>query len=538
MTAVVRAILEWLAGGSALAALVSLLAIICALTFVFIYRRYLGILGADRRRPVERRAYDALRQTLVEGNLAIRLYAQWLTSFLRAVDHFFGDAGIPDRTLFPHAFRLRTPAPLWTAPSLDRCLLLALIYPVVAIFVIWAISGHVGPAEASLELKADLSAWRRGFAAAGFAFLIFALWQSIRTKGWKARAWIAGVSGAVVGGIFVFTTAALAAFAIAIAVAIAFIGPRTGAGVSSFALAGMAVFGTTLVVANPPSHSLDVAGDVLVGVALIVAIGLCITVIVLNQQAIQHQWEGVFLLLFFPTMSLACFGAPYLPLSPKYWGLLGPLLLFLGLLTLLNAPFVWASLGVTRALLRRGLELGGWWPYALGIVDAALAALIIAGLALTIVVGVQTFDALAKHGGDAPVLPLELLFSGIAVRPSAPEYWWIYALLLSTMIPSLVNLVIGGTSLIRGLPGLPLLLLRFVPARGAVPEFNRPWIAAVLTTQVAIGAALGIAAQALLVVGIMGYVMPFFGLELLDMARGVAAFNLPARAGQLFGVTL
>jgi hypothetical protein len=31
--------------------------------------------------------------------------------------------------------------------------------------------------------------------------------------------------------------------------------------------------------------------------------------------------------------------------------------------------------------------------------------------------------------------------------------------------------------------------------------------------------------------------MPFFGLELLDLARGVAGFNLPARVGQLFGVS-
>jgi hypothetical protein len=28
------------------------------------------------------------------------------------------------------------------------------------------------------------------------------------------------------------------------------------------------------------------------------------------------------------------------------------------------------------------------------------------------------------------------------------------------------------------------------------------------------------------------------GLELLDKARNVAAFNLPARVGQLFGVSL
>jgi hypothetical protein len=135
-------------------------------------------------------------------------------------------------------------------------------------------------------------------------------------------------------------------------------------------------------------------------------------------------------------------------------------------------------------------------------------------------------------------LPLDALFSGIAAHPSAPEYWWLYALLLSTMIPSLVNLVIGGTSLVRGLPGLPLLLLKFIPARGTVPKFDRAWIATVLTAQVAVGAALGIAAQVVLVVVIIGYVMPFFGLELLDIARDVAAFNLPARVGQLFGVNL
>jgi hypothetical protein len=29
-------------------------------------------------------------------------------------------------------------------------------------------------------------------------------------------------------------------------------------------------------------------------------------------------------------------------------------------------------------------------------------------------------------------------------RRNTPEYWWIYALLLSTMILSLINLVIGG----------------------------------------------------------------------------------------------
>jgi hypothetical protein len=67
------------------------------------------------------------------------------------------------------------------------------------------------------------------------------------------------------------------------------------------------------------------------------------------------------------------------------------------------------------------------------------------------------------------------------------------------MIPSLVNLVIGGTSLLRGLPGVPALLLRYIPERGGVLKWDRHWIATVLTAQVAAVAALGIAAQIFLV---------------------------------------
>jgi len=72
----------------------------------------------------------------------------------------------------------------------------------------------------------------------------------------------------------------------------------------------------------------------------------------------------------------------------------------------------------------------------------------------------------------------------------------------------------------------------------SLARWDRHWIATVLTAQVAVGAVLGIAAQAFLVWVIIGHVMPFFGLERLDMARDVADFNLPARVAQLFGVSL
>jgi hypothetical protein len=45
----------------------------------------------------------------------------------------------------------------------------------------------------------------------------------------------------------------------------------------------------------------------------------------------------------------------------------------------------------------------------LALADAALAAAIVEALALSMVVGIQTFDALAVYGGGAAALPLDPL---------------------------------------------------------------------------------------------------------------------------------
>jgi hypothetical protein len=58
----------------------------------------------------------------------------------------------------------------------------------------------------------------------------------------------------------------------------------------------------------------------------------------------------------------------------------------------------------------------------------------------------------------------------------------------------------------------------------------------VLTCQVFVGAFLGIAAQFGLAIGVIFYVLPWIGLELLDTARAVAEFDLPMRVlGLLWG---
>jgi hypothetical protein len=142
------------------------------------------------------------------------------------------------------------------------------------------------------------------------------------------------------------------------------------------------------------------------------------------------------------------------------------------------------------------------------------------------------FDDVRIYVPQLPPKPAPLL-DGIAARPEAPEYWWVYALLLSTMIPSLINLVIGGTALMRAVPGVSPLLLRFLPATGGVPSYNRAIIAAVLTLQAALGAVLGVAVQAVVAWGLIFHAMPAVGLGLLDLARRLARQDLPMRAIEL-----
>jgi hypothetical protein len=526
VAAIVVAALAWLSGrpltDPALVALAASVNLAGGVAFVVIYQRYAGILA--RRTPHARERYDALRRSLAAGGLAAGIYARRLTATLDAVDRFFGDAGMADRTLFPHAFGLRTPAPLWTAASFDRCLVLALVYPIAAVFTIWAISSHVGPAEHALQLPPDIPGWRRVVALAAFGAVAYPAWRFGRaSRGTAKKVW-GGVllSAVAVAVAFDFAVAFAFAGAVVVALAVAFYFTRAGvgAGASAFAVA------------------VALAGAVAGPVAFAVAAAIAVAVGVLDEKGRQGGWIGPFQAALLVVLAVACLAAAGALGQSEGWPIAGALLLFLGLLTVVNAPFDWASLGLTRALLRRGLELGAWWPYALALADGMIAAGIIALLTIVAVISVQAFDTLAVFSGGerAVLLPLNDLFDGIATKPAAAEFWWVYAMLLSTMIPSLLNLMIGGASLLRGIPWLTALLLNNMPDRRAPDALERTWMALLLTLQMFVGGLLGIAAQGVLAVVVIAWLLPVIGFDLLDVARGVADANLPAQVMGWFGL--
>jgi hypothetical protein len=612
--------LTWLTGASGYQAVAtSVLTVIggiSALTFSMMYQRYRGVLasgGAPRGSPA-RAAYDTLRESLSGENLVARIYVQRLRAFLDGMERFFGDVGMADRTLFPHFLGLKTSAPLWTAPAFERCLLLALIYPIVTIVLIWAISGHIGPAEAALHLPPGTSGLRRAAGMALICLSVFAWSRCYRVEGWvKKFVWfviaiasasaIAGVyaiavvigfavafavafAGAFAGAFgfavafagagavavtvtvavavtgagaitiaiagavavavafaFVFAGAFAGAFAFAFAVAVTFAAADTIAYVVAFAQAYASAFGgvsaaasgAALAVAFIVTFFVAFLGAFLDAFAFAGALALAFTgAFTLTSHLASGQQNWTFLIVLVAGMLALIIGIPALLASGPVWTTVGPLFLFIGLLTLINAPFDWVSLGLTRALLRRGLELGSWWPYFFALTDAALAAVIITFLAAAMVIGVQAFDAVTIHSGGEPVLPLRELFDGVAAHPSEPEYWWLYALLISSMIPSMLNLAIGGGAFMRGIPGLPSVVLGFLPAGKAVAPFDRAWIALVLTAQFFVGGGLGLAAQVVLSIGVIGYALPWLGFHILHVTRDLADLNLPERAWALF----
>lgn len=507
--------------GAPLVAVIGMAILLGVFAFGLAVLHYFGVLGAGSN-PTgtrERKDYDALRQRIVLGNWVAREYSHKLTIFLDALDNFLGDEGMASRSLFPHAFGLSKPAPLWTAASLDRCLLLALIYPVAAITLIWALSNEVGPAEGALGLKTT-DGLRRALIITAIGTCIFAYWRGTRTKGLRSMVWRGSVIGLAVVAAYAVAAAGPGLFTgihagagIGPAIAIAVAGG--GAGADAVAIAAACAFAFSIAVAGPAPFIYAI----IIPNAFLAASFVQTT----HQTAVRRERLGVFLAAFVLFMFVLCFAAAIALSSSYTWKDFGPLLLFLGLLTLLNGPFDWASLGLTRALMRRGLERERWWPYGYAAIDAVLTVLVTATLALTIVVSVQLFDDLAVYGGGERVLPpMREFLDAIRSNPGRPEYWWVYATLFSTTLPSLINLFLAGVSLARGVPGISSWLLDKIREGEAVPTYDRLLVAIVLSLQGLAGLAIALVAQGFFFWIIVWRGMPLLGVAILDLASFVA----------------
>lgn len=688
--------------------------------FAWLTWRYWDLLGgaAERQGSRERADYAALFVEIELGGAPAKVYREWLTTALDRLDVFFGDTQRNDKSWLARALGLETPGARWTAPAFDRCLLLALLYPVVTILLVWMWSGHVGVAERAIGLGTTLAddrlgGLRRLAVGLSFSALLYALrhasspgeplstrlrfgfaavalavafavaaagafadafaraGENIRDSGdfgilgvagVVAVATAGGVAGAVAGAVlegmfagvvvFAFAFSFPLAFAVSFAAGFALVVAAAGAGVvaaagvvaiafalpfaialvdarfdrrrtvdvpvadpgcsagcGALAVAGVGAatialafnlpggapasvgvgvvgavalfFGIAGVVSSALSSAVALAVNVaralnaagvaigavtgavayvvVVGVvgafggafagtsvgiffgvflfavagafAFAFAFGIAAAVAAALSYAVAASRLGRFLSLFFVLNLIAAFTSAWLLSSEGSWHEIGIMILLFGLLTLVNAPFDWFAIGLTRALLRRGLAPGGQGPYFYATIDAIVAVPVIALLAFVTVFAVQTFDDIAvlRVGPDARILPLDALFTGLETRPSDPEFWWVWLMLFSTLIPSAVNLCIAAASFIRGSPFLSTWILTRMQTPGPIRDSDRLLLAGALSAQIAGGfLATGVALY-LIGAWFLPIWLPILGGYLRDFSEVLEKVDVPTR---------
>lgn len=323
---------------------------------------------------------------------------------------------------------------------IQMTMLLAVAYPILALAGQWVAGspmllggGEVAPAGTG-RARGCVVVWLGGVAVAGAALV-----QTEKLQ----RPWLflAAIAGSVVwlfGGLslsFEFGVPAAVAVAGTVIGAVAGAGAGAGAGKFAFAFAVAGAFAFAFAFAGA------FAGAVTFAVAVAFAVGGAVAVAVLtveNRRGADGRLWAVWLL------AMGCgLAAVLLTRDAIIQPEIRMIIAFLGFLPILNALADFASVGLTRYLLRRGLA--GWGPkYAA--LDIMGGAVIFALLGCTTI---ALFHWLRPQDG-VPLLDLPGLFTGLAATPE--HYWWLFVMLVSTLIPTLLHGMIGTFTLLLHYP--------------------------------------------------------------------------------------
>jgi hypothetical protein len=353
----------------------------CLATMVvfFHFLRLFHVIGqGDSVDEIERKNYSKLRKVLRRGSFVAQLYRSISKKLLRCVDDFFQDGRLVSYG-WPLPI-LRRKAAIWTGPAFDRCILIAIIYPLSSLMVFWSIDGEVGQSQFVLRLPEIHDRWRLFILAVAAVSEIIAIWKIMTTRSWTSALW------AVTGGAWAMSLSIAAAGVPRVAVVFgsvalasgvtALVGSRvrnwralqrtTDSGTVSGLAAILAINAGCLVFSEVGKIDQYVAG----ALAGATTVFMMVLGTVLTKRWREENNALALCFLWLLALLLTLTVARQIEGLQETWGKAGPMLLFLAWLPLINAPFDWLSLGLTRLLMHRGIELKGWWPFLFALIDA------------------------------------------------------------------------------------------------------------------------------------------------------------------------
>jgi hypothetical protein len=254
---------------------------------------------------------------------------------------------------------------------------------------------------------------------------------------------VAGV-GFTVGG----------AVAVGTALAVSIVARVMGATAVAGAIASTFAISVAGAVASSVGLDNDIASDLVVVVTFVVAVTFPITFAIskISEKIAQRGCLGLFWTIFWPgILSIefqAITGASHANAGQNAFSLM----FLLGLIPVINTPFAWLSVAVTRTLLRRACVAGSaWWQMVLGLADVMVGLVLLLGLAIALTISLRWADHLVINGGVAPVVDACAILRQIRAGPDYSGNYWAYGIIFVTLIPSFANMIFGAAGLILSL---------------------------------------------------------------------------------------
>lgn len=373
----------------------------------------------------------------------------------------------------------------FTPESYDKCLRLAFLYPVLSFFITWAMGGdgEVGNVNFMGNSAATLKLWYRWTLLFGMVMAILAsLWLLFRWRGWRQL----GVLGAmlllwmIVGGLlreifdggelsllttfgwiflFIYVSGWFAGLLIYRSFQKAHNAIYSVALVFSFivavatAVANAVAIDFTIAFSGAIAVAFSGAATILVAIAVAAAFAgfsftgafafLCAGIFIVLLSFLE-SWSkvknkaGWFWFFYGVLFMVVAYVSLYYSGQKDYM----VLVLFWLVLPLVNASLDWLSLGVTRGLLQavRMERHGGWRTLGWGFLDLVFALVFLFLIATLLVL----VTALGNVVSGKVLVDLDVIFTGFRANPWGINHWWVYFMMLSTLVPTLVHFALVG----------------------------------------------------------------------------------------------
>lgn len=330
----------------------------------------------------------------------------------------------------------------WSWPVFRFALKIAIFYPIFFAFIQWVSTGQdTGLGQVVIFPGYDNTFLRYIALVPTISVLTVSLLAIITNQPKFQQALetliVISLSGCGAFALFflkVSATAAIAAGASSFSIALAIGLLATLEGVMLIAIAcGIAIVGTG------PFSGMSV------GPAILIPIIAGISTIWVAYHTSKKKGGLAFTTLIFGLLALLILAAGYFQFS-RANDIGRSMFLFFGLFPIINSLFDFLSYGLTIQLIQAGLKRKGIWTALYGALDLTVAMLLFLALSATLIVAIT----IANRVSGTVVYDLADLFVGVRNRPE--EYRWVFGMVFSTLIPTLVHLYIVALSALTWLP--------------------------------------------------------------------------------------